>query len=116
MSRLLLFLLFAAVSFSGCAQQPLYAWGPFENVISRILQGGYNVNGEILRMEQFGREAAMRGQKLPPGYHAQLGLLYAEAGNEDRMEVEYMQEKDLYPPSGTFMDFLLSNREAGYGK
>ncbi|MCK9174916.1 MAG: DUF4810 domain-containing protein [Desulforhopalus sp.] len=114
MSRL--FLLFFAVSLSGCAQHPLYAWGPFDDVISRALQGGRNVNGEILRMEQFARSAAMLGQKLPPGYHAQLGLLYAEAGNEDHMEAEYMQEKSLYPVSGIFMDFLLSGREAGYEK
>lgn len=114
MSRLLL--LFFAASLCGCAQQPLYAWGPFENVINRALQGGRNVNGEILRMEQFARSAAMRGQKLPPGYHAQLGLLYVEAGNEDRMEAEYLQEKSLYPVSGPFMNFLLSDREAGYEK
>ena len=43
---------------------------------------------------------------LPPGFHAHLGMLYADAGKLDQVRQQFETEKALYPESATYMDFL----------
>ena len=49
------------------------------------------------------------GLKVPPGYHAHLGLLYLNAGKTDQALAAWQQEKNLFPESTKYIDFLISN-------
>ncbi len=50
---------------------------------------------------------------VPPGYHAQLGMLYAGLGKDDQMVQEFNTEKTLFPESATYIDFLMKNVKKG---
>ena len=47
------------------------------------------------------------GKTPPPGYHAHLGMLYASLGKDDQMVQQFQTEKQLFPESAAYMDFLL---------
>ena len=49
----------------------------------------------------------------PPGFHAHLGMLYALAGKQDQVAVEFETEKKLFPESAAYMDFLLKKSKKG---
>jgi hypothetical protein len=50
---------------------------------------------------------------VPPGYHAQLGLLYSGLGKDDQMVQEFQSEKALFPESTSYIDFLMKNVKKG---
>ncbi|MGN5477436.1 DUF4810 domain-containing protein [Cupriavidus basilensis] len=50
-----------------------------------------------------------KGGSVPPGYHAQLGMLYLNIGKGDQMIKEFQTEKTLFPEATPYMDFLLRN-------
>lgn len=109
----LLALLVLFLPLSACTQRVvlLYSWGPYQPVSYQLLQqDAVAVQEQIDAMEEHSRQAGSRGEKLPPGYHAQLGLLYAQTGNMERMRAEFMQEKELFPESAPYMDFLLAEK------
>ena len=49
------------------------------------------------------------GGSAPPGYHAQLGMLYLNLGKGDQMVKEFQTEKTLFPEATPYMDFLMRN-------
>ena len=95
---------------SACSQKPLlYNWGPYHSVSYQLLQqDAVEAQEQINLMEEHSRQVESKGEKLPPGYHAQLGMLYAQIGNMERMRAEFMREKELFPESTVYMDFLLA--------
>ncbi|MOA60816.1 hypothetical protein D3C78_1858050 [compost metagenome] len=50
---------------------------------------------------------------MPPGYHAQLGLIYSSLGKDDQMIQQFQTEKALFPESAKYMDFLMNNARKG---
>lgn len=44
----------------------------------------------------------------PPGFHAHLGMLYAQQGQDDQALQALLTEKTLFPESTTYIDFLLA--------
>ncbi|MCQ4144001.1 MULTISPECIES: DUF4810 domain-containing protein [Vogesella] len=102
-------LLLAAVM-SGCANQPkpLYHWGPYQPQVYEYFKGdGAGEQAQIAALEENIQQARAKGEALPPGYHAHLGLLYSKAGKEDQVKQQFETEKALFPESSSFMDFLL---------
>jgi hypothetical protein len=47
------------------------------------------------------------GQATPPGFMAHLGLLYGKQGDLARFQQNLEAEKQQFPESQTFVDFLL---------
>ena len=66
---------------------------------------------QIAALEKNEQEAKGKGQVLPPGFHAHLGLLYARQGHPDKAASAFKTEKSLYPESAAYMDFLLSDKK-----
>ncbi len=97
---------------SGCGSQPepLYQWEAYQPQVYEYLKGHPGqVDEQIIVLEE-GLQKINAGNKTPPpGYHAQLGLLYSLKGDGDRMVQEFQAEKQLYPESVVFMDFLIKN-------
>jgi len=95
----------------GCASgsQPLYYWGSYQPQVYQRLKGETTPEEQIGALEEDVQKARSKGLALPPGYHAHLGLLYAEIGKEDQVRQEFETEKTLFPESATYMDFLMRN-------
>jgi hypothetical protein len=62
------------------------------------------------QLEEDEQKAASLNKPLPPGFHAQLGYLYAQMGKTDLARQEYEKEKQSFPESAVFMDRLLGNQ------
>ena len=105
-----------AFCFSGCESSPRpvpgekygppYAWGNYEEQVYAHLNKG-SLETQIMSLESDLRVIVAGGKFAPPGLFAQLGLLYAEAGNRETAISFFLAEKDLYPEAAAFMDFLI---------
>ena len=100
--------LFLAALLAGCASAPqrLYSWGSYQEQVYSHLQGG-DRQAEIEAMESDLEKIKASGKTAPPGFHAHLGLLYAETGHDAKAIANFETEKARFPESVAFMDFLL---------
>ncbi|MCK9174484.1 MAG: DUF4810 domain-containing protein [Desulforhopalus sp.] len=96
---------------SGCAQKTIYSWGNYHQVAYNTMQQEGDPQQELTEMKEQAVKAEADGQKLPPGFHAQMGMLYAQVGNDQQMRAEFFSEKELFPESRPYMDFLLSDKK-----
>lgn len=104
----------AALLCAACASQPktLYYWGSYQSTIYSHLKGDKGPEAEIQAMEKDKELALAKGEAVPPGFRAHLGILYGEIGRTDQMVENLEAEKRQYPESATFMDFLLKKAQA----
>ena len=106
--------LLLAAGLGGCATAPqcLHNWDQYQPQLYGYFQGeGNSVEQQIAALEKNEQEARGKGQVLPPGFHAHLGLLYARQGHPDKAASAFKTEKSLYPESAAYMDFLLSDKK-----
>ena len=94
---------------AGCATrpQPLYYWGDYPGLTYSYFQNAKGAQEQIQALEALREKARARGQALPPGYRAHMGMLYAKAGQPDKSADAISAEKAHFPESASFMDFLL---------
>jgi hypothetical protein len=102
--------LFFAICFSACETSPgsLYSWGSYELQVYAYLNG--ESRGEQLAaLERDLDKIEAGGKPVPPGFYAQMGLLYEETGNAVEAIACFTMEKTLFPEAAVFMDFLLAH-------
>jgi len=99
---------------AACAQQPtLYSWDSYQPAAYAYLQGDEDPAAEVQAMEKNIETARAHDKALPPGFHAHLGLLYLQQGQDARAMEQIQSERAAFPESTTFMDFLLrQNKDA----
>ena len=104
-----LMMVLAAAVLAGCAQAPkqIYAWGKFSEQQYAYLKGEA-IEPQIAALEKQREEARVRNEKLPPGFHAHLGLLYGKTGRDDLMLEQLNEEKAAFPEAAVYIDHLLS--------
>ena len=92
----------------GCAtaSKTLYQWGGYQQQVYKHFQGE-GPEAQIAALEESYQKMRAEGGKPPPGYHAHLGMLYAEIGQGDQAVQQFQTEKALFPESAAYMDFLL---------
>jgi hypothetical protein len=97
--------------FTGCQSREVYFWGHYEGVVYDMYNKPDKASPEQLSsiLEQDEQKAASLNKPLPPGFHAQLGYLYAQMGKTDLARGEYEKEKQQFPESTAFMDRMLGN-------
>jgi len=96
---------------TGCATtKTLYGWNDYQPKVYEYFQGN-SVEEQISTLEKNLEQFKARGQLAPPGFHAHLGLLYAQVGRMDQAAQEFNAEKKLFPESAPYMDFLLKKRD-----
>ena len=105
-------LLALALSLGGCANHkpppPLYGWHGFEqNLDTYFRQDRESPDTQAKRMEDDLQKIRAAGQATPPGFMAHLGLLYGKQGDMARFQQHLEVEKQQFPESQTFVDFLL---------
>lgn len=98
----------------GCAStsKTLYQWGNYQPEVYNYFKGE-SKEAQIEVLERDLQKIQAKGELPPPGYHAHLGLLYADIGKDDQMVQEFETEKKLFPESTTYMDFLMKNVRRG---
>lgn len=97
---------------SGCATAPqtLYNWGSYQNQLYASLKADTSPDKQILEMEKT-LQTRKSDQPMAPGFHAHLGMLYGDVGRRAEMCEQFKTEKQLFPESAQFMDFLLAKAE-----
>ena len=112
-----LFVLTASVLLTACATgskvTPLYYWGGFESLQYQSLVDAKSVSDQVTKMEQYFTEAQAKGLKPAPGSYAHLGMLYAKVGQADAAKKYLELEKNSYPESANYIDFVIKNMKVG---
>ena len=104
--------LLVGATLTGCAGRTprIYEWGSYqEQVYEYYKSQDTSPNKQIAALEADVEKIRATGKTPPPGFHAHLGLMYAQSGNSAQARREFETEKTLFPESATFMDFLLRN-------
>jgi len=113
MRGLMLFCGLAVVTLSGCATrpQPIYYWGDFQPQQYSYFKGDKGPEESILALEKVREEAKSIGRPVPPGMQAHLGMLYGLTGRSDLFEQNLQAERQQFPESSVYVDFLLKNKQ-----
>ncbi|MDU9401128.1 DUF4810 domain-containing protein [Pseudomonas sp. zfem004] len=102
-------LLLGSALLAGCnSQKPLYQWESYQPQVYSYLKGDAKEE-QITALERDLEKIKAKNGAVPPGYHAQLGLLYSSLGKDDQMIQQFRTEKALFPESTAYMDFLMKN-------
>lgn len=93
---------------SACAHQPasLYQWGSYQEQVYGHFKGE-GPEKQIQALEKDLQLMQASNRAVPPGVHAHLGMLYAEAGNDGKAQENLLAEKTQYPESSAYIDLLL---------
>ncbi|WP_322082973.1 DUF4810 domain-containing protein [Burkholderia sp. BCC1972] len=103
----------AALLLAGCAAPttpPLYQWTGYQPQVYEYFKGQQAPQQQIDALEKALQEIRAKGHTPPPGFHAHLGMLYASVGNGQQAEQELQAEKQLFPESAPYMDFLMKKK------
>jgi hypothetical protein len=108
--RVFLLITASLLLITGCTtQRNLYHWGDYQPQVYQYLKGQSNSPKEqILAMEKIIQQAKAKNKPLPPGFYAHLGLLELSEGNGDSARSSFEMERELFPESKDYMNFLLS--------
>lgn len=109
---LLFTLLGAMLALGGCANTPvappLYGWYGYEKNIDTYFRGDReSLDTQVKKMADDLNQMRAKGQAAPPGYQAHMGLLYGKQGDMERFQTHLEAEKQQFPESENFIDFLL---------
>lgn len=103
-----------ALSLGACAtNEQLYYWGDYQPQVYGHLTGDKGPDEQIANLEAGLEKAQAQGRQPPPGYFAHLGILYGEKGDGDKMLRYFDAEKQHYPESTAFIDFLMKSKTGG---
>ncbi|MDF9754399.1 hypothetical protein ACVWY1_004890 [Pseudomonas sp. TE6288] len=106
-------LLLGSVLLTGCnSPKTLYQWESYQPQVYGYLKGDAKEE-QVTALERDLEKIKAKNGAVPPGYHAQLGLLYSSLGKDDQMIQQFRTEKALFPESAAYMDFLMSNASKG---
>lgn len=104
--------LLSAALLTGCAgnQTPqLYHWEAYQPQVYEHFKHETGPQEQIAALEASLQKARAADRSPPPGFHAHLGMLYAEVGKADQVRQQFETEKALFPESAAYMDFLMRN-------
>lgn len=94
---------------TACVSAPstTYYWGNYEPAIYHQFTEESSPEEQIDALEKDLAAAQKSNQAIPPGLHAQLGMLYIQTGKESTGYEHFHLEKTLFPESAHYLDFVL---------
>ncbi|WP_321793189.1 DUF4810 domain-containing protein [Caballeronia sp. J97] len=100
----------ACALLTGCATKTasLYQWDGYQPQVYEYFKGQEGVPGQIAALEAAREKVYANDKTLPPGFRAHLGILYASVGKGAEARQQLTEEKERFPESSAYMDFLLS--------
>lgn len=90
------------------APKEIYKWDGYQEAIYQYYKGDTTPAEQIAALQKLVEQAKASAKPVPPGLHAQLGLLFSNAGKMDDAMAEFNLEKQLFPESASYIDFLMS--------
>jgi hypothetical protein len=103
--------LLVVLAVTGCAEQKtLYQWEGYQPQVNNYFKGEAK-EAQITALEGDLEKIKSKNGAVPPGYNAQLGLLYLSVGNIDQMRQRFKAEEALFPESTAYMEFLMKNAQ-----
>ncbi|MBD8164371.1 DUF4810 domain-containing protein [Erwinia persicina] len=95
-----------------CAEkkETVYYWGDYQSTIYSYYKNDKSPEQQIESLNAIVEQAKAKNKPVPPGLHAQTGLLYVETGHPDQAFQQFNMEKTLFPESAAYMDFLMRNK------
>jgi len=93
---------------AACAQapKPLYDWNAYpQSVYAYLKDAPEDAADPVQALEASAQRT--NDAALPPGFRAHLALLYLKMGLGDKAALQLQAEKQAFPESAVFMDFLL---------
>ncbi|MGK3134378.1 DUF4810 domain-containing protein [Pantoea trifolii] len=106
--------LIAAGMLAGCAPkgpESIYYWGDYQQQIYSYYKKDSDPQKQIEALNLDIEKAKSVNKPVAPGLHAQLGLLYAKTGDTDKAFGQFATEKQLFPESAPYMDFLMKKKQ-----
>ncbi len=106
------------LALTACVTQPkpLYHWGDYQPEVYAYFQGdGQSIEAQQIKLEATVQQALAKGEALPPGFNAHLGLLYLKSGQADKARAAFQTEEAQFPESKPYMDFLLKKFDQNQG-
>ncbi len=85
----------------------LYQWDGYQPQVYEYFKGQTDPQAQIDALEKSLQQIRAKGKRPPPGFHAHLGMLYASVGKDQQAVDAFQAEKQSFPESSTYMDFLL---------
>lgn len=105
--------LMGSLTLTACSgPKTIYQWEGYQTQVHEYFKGESR-EAQLQTLEADLQKIKAKNGAVPPGYHAQLGLLYSSLGKQDQTIREFETEKALFPESATYMDFLLKNARGG---
>ncbi|AQH01290.1 DUF4810 domain-containing protein [Burkholderia sp. KK1] len=100
----------ACALLTGCATKApsLYQWDGYQPQVYEYFKGQKDATQQIAALEQARTKIFASDKTLPPGFRAHLGMLYASVGKGAEARQQLTEEKERFPESSAYMDFLLS--------
>ncbi|WP_414439225.1 DUF4810 domain-containing protein [Burkholderia sp. 22PA0106] len=98
------------VLLAGCAAPktpPLYQWTGYQRGVYDYFKAEKSPQQQLDALEKALQDIRAHGHRPPPGFEAQLGVLYAELGNGEQAMQAFQAEKDSFPEAAPYMDFLM---------
>ncbi len=95
---------------TGCKTiEPLYYHGEYNDAVySYFKADDVTLEQQIFALKTTLQDAESQGKAIAPGIHAHLAMLYFESGNGSEGIGHFELEKQLYPESTHYIDFLIS--------
>lgn len=96
-------------SLSACSTpKTIYQWESYQsNVYEYFKNEDSSPEKQIASLEEGLVKIKANNGLTPPGYHAHLGLLYGKIGNADKFAQQLSIEKQLFPESTAYVNFLM---------
>lgn len=108
-----LLLLVLTALLTGCANTKdpaLYGWRGYEKNLDAYFRADkLDHSAQLQSMRDDRQLLQAEGKALPPGFQAQMGLLHGRLGDMESFRTQIEAEKQAFPESAGFMDFLLRN-------
>lgn len=102
-------ILISSIFLVACASttDTIYKWEGYQKNVYQHFRGDKSPVEQTQSMQADLEKIRASGKATPPGYQAHLGLLYGQQGNLDQFAAQIQAEKNQFPESETFMNFLL---------
>ncbi|MFW0766910.1 DUF4810 domain-containing protein [Trabulsiella odontotermitis] len=103
----------AVLLLAGCANhapQKLYTWDGYEDSVYHYYTNESSAQEQIASLQKLIEMSRSSNKPVPPGVHAQLGMLYSNTGNADLAMAEFNAEKTQYPESASYINFLTAKK------
>lgn len=100
----------------GCqsnAPKPIYKWEGYQDTLYQYYKGDTSPAEQIAVLQKLVEQSRASATPVPPGVHAQLGLLFSNTGEMNKAIAEFNLEKQLFPESTAYIDFLLNKGKGG---